>query len=106
MTNDSAIKLFGRTIFQTHNTNVTTNDYSLEFSPPLAHEDFSDHSLHSSLSSSSTLEVNSSNEHDSKRYKVCFMRIFHSFCFKINNFLLDVCKYVIKLTFTAILWLF
>lgn len=60
MTNDSTIKLFGRTIFQTHNT----DDCSSEFSPPLAHEDFSDHSLHSSLSSSSPLEVNSS-----KRYK-------------------------------------
>jgi len=79
MTNDSTIKLFGRTIFQTHNTDVTTNDYTSEFSPPLAHEDFSDHSLHSSLSSSSPLEVNSSNEHDSKRYKVCFMQIFHLF---------------------------
>jgi len=83
MTNDSTIKLFGRTIFQTHNTDVTTNDYSSEFSPPLAHEDFSDHSLHSSLSSSSPLEVNSSHEHDSKRYKVCVNQNFHHFGDKI-----------------------
>lgn len=69
MTNDSTMKLFGRTIFQKHNTDVPTHDSSSEFSPHLAHEDFSDHSLHSSLSSSSPLEENSSNEHDSKRYK-------------------------------------
>ncbi|CAL5188775.1 unnamed protein product [Lathyrus oleraceus] len=53
MINDSAtIKLFGTTIFLTHNIYVSTNDSSS--SPP--HEDFSDHSLHSSVSSSSSLD--------------------------------------------------
>jgi hypothetical protein len=70
MINNSTIKLFGRTIFQTHNTDVSINDSSSEFTPTIAHEDFSDHSSHSSLSASSPLEVNSSTEHDEKRYKV------------------------------------
>lgn len=69
MINNSTIKLFGRTIFQTHNTDVSINDSSSEFTPTIAHEDFSDHSSHSSLSASSPLEVNSSTEHDEKRYK-------------------------------------
>ncbi|XP_058772471.1 cyclic dof factor 1-like [Vicia villosa] len=51
--NDSTtIKLFGTTIFLTHNIYVSSNDSSSKF----AHEDFSDHSLHSSVSSSSTLD--------------------------------------------------
>jgi len=70
MTNNSTIKLFGRTIFQTHNTNVSNSDSSseLEFGSPLPHEDSSDHSPYSSSCSPS--EVNSPTEHDAKRYKV------------------------------------
>lgn len=69
MTNDSTIKLFGRTIFQTHNTDVTTNDFSseLEFGSPLRRDDSSDHSPYSSSCSPS--EVNSPTERDAKRYK-------------------------------------
>ncbi|XP_058772495.1 cyclic dof factor 3-like [Vicia villosa] len=53
MINDSTtIKLFGTTIFLTHNIYVSSNDSSSKF----PHEDFSDHSLHSSVSSSSTLD--------------------------------------------------
>ncbi|GAU37659.1 hypothetical protein TSUD_220840 [Trifolium subterraneum] len=70
MINDSSMKLFGRTIFVTHNNiDVSTNDSSSEFASHLPHEDLSDHSLHSSLSSSSPLEVNSQTQHDAKRYK-------------------------------------
>ena len=72
MINNSTIKLFGRTIFLTHNTDVSINDSSSEFTP-FPQEDFSDHSLHSSLSASSSFEVNSSTEHEAKRYKVCAM---------------------------------
>ncbi|PNX76380.1 dof zinc finger protein, partial [Trifolium pratense] len=69
MINDSSMKLFGRTIFVTHNhIDVSTNDSSSEFDHH-THEDLSDHSLHSSLSSSSPLEVNSQTQHDAKRYK-------------------------------------
>lgn len=72
MINDSTIKLFGRTIFLTHNsTDVSTNDSSSKFDPSLSHEDFSDHSLHSSLSSTSPLKENSPLEHEANRYKVC-----------------------------------
>ncbi|CAI8587925.1 unnamed protein product [Vicia faba] len=54
MINDSTtIKLFGTTIFLTHNIYVSTNYSSSK--PP--HEDFSDHSLHSSVSSSSPHDV-------------------------------------------------
>ncbi|WJX62590.1 hypothetical protein P8452_47569 [Trifolium repens] len=64
------MKLFGRTIFLTHNhIDVSSNDSSLEFATHLPYEDLSDHSLHSSLSSSSPLEVNSPTEHVAKRYK-------------------------------------
>ncbi|CAK8536717.1 unnamed protein product [Lathyrus sativus] len=69
MINDSTIKLFGRTIFLTHNIYVSTIDSSSEFEPSLPHEDFSNHSLLSSVSSSSPLEVSSSMEHVAKRYK-------------------------------------
>lgn len=69
MTNNSTIKLFGRTIFQTCNTDVSTNDSSLEleFASPFPHEDSSDHSPYSS--SCSPPEVNSPTENDGKRYK-------------------------------------
>lgn len=69
MTNNSTIKLFGRTIFQTYNTDVSTNDSSLqlEFGSPFLHEDSFDHSPYSSSCSPS--EVNSPTEHDAKRYK-------------------------------------
>ncbi|GAU37661.1 hypothetical protein TSUD_220860 [Trifolium subterraneum] len=69
MINDSSIKIFGRTIFLTHNIDVSSNDSSSEFASHLPHEDLSDHSLHSSLSSSSPFEVNSPTEHAAKRYK-------------------------------------
>jgi hypothetical protein len=60
MINVSTMKLFGRTIFLTHNhIDVSSNDSSLEFATHIPYEDLSDHSLHSSLSSSSPLEVNS-----------------------------------------------
>ncbi|XP_058772469.1 cyclic dof factor 1-like [Vicia villosa] len=53
MFNDSTtIKLFGTTIFLTHKIYVSSNDSSSKF----AHEGFSDHSIHSSVSSSSTLD--------------------------------------------------
>ncbi|XP_058772489.1 cyclic dof factor 1-like [Vicia villosa] len=72
--NDSTIKLFGRTIFLTHNTDVSANDSSSKFDPSLSHEDFSDHSPHSSLSSTSPLEENSPMEHGANRYKETSMK--------------------------------
>ncbi|XP_045810613.1 cyclic dof factor 1-like [Trifolium pratense] len=70
MINDSTIKLFGRTIFLTHNNiDVSTDDSSSELASRLPYENLSDHSLHSSLSSTSPLEVNSPTEHVAKRYK-------------------------------------
>ncbi|CAI8587924.1 unnamed protein product [Vicia faba] len=57
MINDSTtIKLFGRIIFLTHKNYVSANDCSSNFPPPLPHEDYCDHSLHSSVSSSSPLD--------------------------------------------------
>ncbi|KAK2429103.1 cyclic dof factor [Trifolium repens] len=73
------MKLFGRTIFLTHNhMDVSSNDSSSEFATHIPYEDLSDHSLHSSLSSPSPLEVNSQTQHDAKRYKETSMKQFTS----------------------------
>jgi hypothetical protein len=93
MINDSTMKLFGRTIFLTHNhIDVSSNDSSLEFATHIPYEDLSDHSLHSSLSSSSPLEVNSQTQHDAKRYKVCSM----PWLFYLKKFFYFIFNYVVK----------